>query len=69
MDDDVYLNTARLLDAARQWDKMGAQYVGCMKHGVVWRQPGGFHAASNAHHFSAATAALPGQRDVILDTQ
>lgn len=40
MDDDVYLNTARLLDAARQWDVMGAQYVGCMKHGVVWRQPG-----------------------------
>jgi hypothetical protein len=40
MDDDVYLNTARLLHAARQWDVMGAQYVGCMKHGVVWRQPG-----------------------------
>jgi hypothetical protein len=25
MDDDVYLNTARLLDVARQWDVMGAQ--------------------------------------------
>lgn len=41
MDDDVYLNIPRLLDTARQWDKMGAQYVGCMKHGLVGTDPGG----------------------------
>lgn len=44
MDDDVYLNPLRLLAASRQWDRMnngaGVQYVGCMKHGYPWRQPG-----------------------------
>jgi hypothetical protein len=40
MDDDVFLNPSRLLAAAKQWDKMGAQYVGCMKHGYPWKLPG-----------------------------
>jgi hypothetical protein len=29
-DDDVFLNLSRLIAASGQWDKMGAQYVGCM---------------------------------------
>lgn len=40
MDDDVFLNPSRLLAATKQWDKMGAQYVGCMKHGYPWKLPG-----------------------------
>ncbi len=39
MDDDVYLNPTRLLAAVAQWERMDAQYVGCMKHGVVFDQP------------------------------
>lgn len=38
MDDDVYLNPSRLLLAMRQWNSMHADYVGCMKHGVVISQ-------------------------------
>lgn len=38
-DDDVYLNPSRLLAASGQWDRMGAEYVGCMKHGFPFRQP------------------------------
>lgn len=39
LDDDVYLNPMRLLAASRQWDSMHAQYVGCMKHGLPFKQP------------------------------
>lgn len=38
-DDDVYLSPLRLPAAAAQWDRMGAEYVGCMKQGVVQNQP------------------------------
>eukprot|EP00892_Ulva_mutabilis_P001051 jgi/Ulvmu1/10947/UM007_0126.1 len=38
-DDDVYLSPLRLTAAAAQWDRMGAEYVGCMKQGVVLAQP------------------------------
>ncbi|KAI8471825.1 MAG: galactosyltransferase-domain-containing protein [Monoraphidium minutum] len=40
MDDDVYLNMERLTLAMRQWDRIGAGYVGCLKHGGVWTEPG-----------------------------
>jgi hypothetical protein len=40
LDDDVYLNPSRLLAASAQWDRMGAQYVGCMKHGYPLKSPG-----------------------------
>eukprot|EP00210_Caulerpa_lentillifera_P004025 g3840.t1 len=36
VDDDVYYMFERTLLAMEQWDKMGATYVGCMKHGHVW---------------------------------
>ena len=36
VDDDVYYMIERTLLAMKQWDKMGATYVGCMKHGHVW---------------------------------
>lgn len=36
VDDDVYYMIERTLLAMDQWDKMGATYVGCMKHGHVW---------------------------------
>lgn len=38
-DDDVYLSPLRLTAAAAQWDRMGAEYVGCMKQGAVLSQP------------------------------
>lgn len=38
-DDDVYLSPLRLTAAAAQWDRMGAEYVGCMKNGAVLGQP------------------------------
>lgn len=40
VDDDMYLLVERLLLAAKQWDKMGAGYIGCMKHGYVWKEEG-----------------------------
>jgi hypothetical protein len=40
LDDDVYLNPSRLLAASAQWGRMGAQYLGCMKHGYPLRTPG-----------------------------
>lgn len=38
VDDDVYLMVERILLAAKQWAKMGAGYIGCMKHGYVWKE-------------------------------
>lgn len=35
LDDDVYLIPPRLAAATSQWDAMGAEYIGCMKHGDV----------------------------------
>eukprot|EP01023_Acetabularia_acetabulum_P018383 TRINITY_DN19287_c0_g1_i3.p1 TRINITY_DN19287_c0_g1~~TRINITY_DN19287_c0_g1_i3.p1 ORF type:complete len:269 (+),score=34.41 TRINITY_DN19287_c0_g1_i3:114-920(+) len=40
MDDDVYLKLDRLEFGIRQWEQMGADYIGCMKHGQVWKTPG-----------------------------
>jgi hypothetical protein len=40
LDDDVYLMPQRLPLVAQQWGRMGAGYVGCMKHGDVWKKPG-----------------------------
>jgi len=37
VDDDVYYMVERTLLAMKQWDKMGATYIGCMKHGHVWK--------------------------------
>jgi hypothetical protein len=39
MDDDVYLSPHRLQLAMEQWAKMNADYVGCMKHGLVHGDP------------------------------
>jgi hypothetical protein len=39
MDDDVYLSPHRLQLAMEQWSKMNADYVGCMKHGLVHGDP------------------------------
>jgi len=39
VDDDVYLNVERLLQATRQWDAIGAGYIGCMKHGDTYDDP------------------------------
>ena len=39
MDDDVYMNPYRLRLAFQQWTKMKADYIGCMKHGVVHNDP------------------------------
>jgi len=40
VDDDIYLMPDRLLAAAKQWKRMGAGYIGCMKHGDVWKYEG-----------------------------
>eukprot|EP01025_Chloroclados_australasicus_P015974 TRINITY_DN1779_c0_g3_i1.p1 TRINITY_DN1779_c0_g3~~TRINITY_DN1779_c0_g3_i1.p1 ORF type:complete len:500 (-),score=47.29 TRINITY_DN1779_c0_g3_i1:810-2114(-) len=40
IDDDVYLKFDRLEAGMKQWEKMGADYIGCMKHGQVWKTPG-----------------------------
>ncbi|KXZ43951.1 hypothetical protein GPECTOR_77g5 [Gonium pectorale] len=40
MDDDVFLIPQRLPPAAAQWERMGAGYIGCMKHGYVFKEPG-----------------------------
>ncbi|KIZ05988.1 hypothetical protein MNEG_1961 [Monoraphidium neglectum] len=40
VDDDVYLSVERLLLAMKQWDRMEAGYVGCLKNGAVWTEPG-----------------------------
>jgi hypothetical protein len=40
VDDDVYLMPSRLLLAQEQWGRMGAGYIGCMKHGAVWTRSG-----------------------------
>ncbi|GMH38302.1 hypothetical protein BSKO_06186 [Bryopsis sp. KO-2023] len=40
VDDDVYLMVERVLLAAKQWAKMGAGYIGCMKHGPVLQNEG-----------------------------
>ncbi|GLC41801.1 hypothetical protein PLESTB_001700800 [Pleodorina starrii] len=37
-DDDVYLIPHRLPAAAEQWERIGAGYIGCMKHGRVIRE-------------------------------
>lgn len=39
MDDDVYLNPHRMRLAMKQWGGMHADYVGCMKHGMVHGDP------------------------------
>lgn len=39
LDDDVYITPNRLDLAMDQWDAMNVDYVGCMKHGDVLRQP------------------------------
>lgn len=39
MDDDVYLNPHRLRLAIKQWSRMNADYIGCMKHGLVHGDP------------------------------
>lgn len=39
VDDDVYLNPGRLMLALEQWQVMGVDYVGCMKHGDVRQDP------------------------------
>ena len=39
MDDDVYLNPGRLRLAVQQWQQMQADYIGCMKHGIVHGDP------------------------------
>jgi Galactosyltransferase len=39
MDDDVYLNPQRLRLVMKQWNAMRAEYIGCMKHGVVHHDP------------------------------
>ena len=39
MDDDVYLSYHRLRLAIMQWSRMHADYVGCMKHGIVHGDP------------------------------
>ena len=39
MDDDVYLSPRRLLLAMKQWGRMAAEYIGCMKHGHVHHDP------------------------------
>eukprot|EP00803_Ostreobium_quekettii_P009142 evm.model.scf_297.1 EVM.evm.TU.scf_297.1 scf_297:55686-61562(-) len=35
VDDDMYLKVDRLLLASKQWDRMGAGYIGCMQNGVI----------------------------------
>lgn len=39
MDDDVYMAPARLPLAMEQWQYMGVEYIGCMKHGDVHLAP------------------------------
>ncbi|GLC41799.1 hypothetical protein PLESTM_001240900 [Pleodorina starrii] len=39
-DDDVYLIPHRLPAAAEQWERIGAGYIGCMKHGKVYSEEG-----------------------------
>ena len=46
MDDDVYLLGERLMAAIEQWEAMQMDYVGCMKHGTVFKDPGSKYAYS-----------------------
>ena len=39
MDDDVYLLGERLMAAIEQWETLQVDYVGCMKHGAVFKNP------------------------------
>lgn len=39
VDDDVYFRLDRVPHAVRQWKDTGAEYVGCMKTGVVIKSP------------------------------
>lgn len=34
----MYLLVDRLILASNQWARMGAGYIGCMKHGYVWKE-------------------------------
>lgn len=52
LDDDVYLIPPRLAAVASQWDEIGAQYVGCMKHGDV-------HTESDHKWFEPTWKLLP----------
>jgi len=52
-----YLNVERPLAAAQQWQRIGAQYVGCMKHGAVWRAPGASSVSDCHPHICSSRAA------------
>lgn len=52
LDDDVYVKPPRLEVAASQWEKIGAEYVGCMKHGKV-------HTESSHRWYEPAWRLLP----------
>ena len=40
-----------LPQAMQQWDRMGAGYVGCLKHGAVWTEPGGWMGSASPGRF------------------
>eukprot|EP01026_Neomeris_dumetosa_P069082 TRINITY_DN680_c5_g1_i1.p1 TRINITY_DN680_c5_g1~~TRINITY_DN680_c5_g1_i1.p1 ORF type:complete len:331 (-),score=45.76 TRINITY_DN680_c5_g1_i1:561-1553(-) len=77
MDDDVYLKFDRLGAGMKQWEKMGAEYIGCMKHGQVfksgkWFEPNHLMLASEYYlHAYGSIYVISGKiaREVILKNQ
>lgn len=70
VDDDVYLSPVRVLPVLRQWDRIGADHVGCFRHGSVPAagEPAGFLLGSRypLHPYSALFAVRgPVVRDVL----
>jgi hypothetical protein len=44
--------------AMKQWDRMEAGYVGCLKNGAVWTEPGAQAAATCRRCLRAAVQAV-----------
>lgn len=57
LDDDVYLAPPRLLAATTQWNDIGAEYVGCMNHGLPVGHGGPAKGGLSQSTASAAAAA------------
>ena len=75
LEDDVYLSPSRLLAATSQWSAAGAQYVGCMNHGLPIKQLQAkdtrrdlnFHIGSSSKLLGSAGAAAAGNVDESFD--